>query len=188
MRTLLLAAVLLGLAAPALARPPQSPPFMRMDDLGPRLADLYQQLRQAELFAQKTRQERMILRFQQGAAEFEHKKLTDRAFVEEILVKWQAVQKPEERCEADHLRILALLSGALRARYNVVPIPKSERYQASKVLVKGLKSKYDIIRKTAIQCLDAIYGRTLLYRHDASPGQRNERYRKWVKEIDRLRK
>lgn len=176
------------LAAPALARPPETPPFMRMDELGPRLVDLAARLNKAELFEKKIRQERMILTFQEGAKRFEGKKLTDKGFVEEILVKWQAVQKAEEQCAADALRILLLLPGALKARYNIVPIPKAERYQASKILVKALKSKHDIIRKTAIQCLDAIYGRTLLYKHDAPPAHRIERYRKWLKEIDKLRR
>ncbi len=175
-------------AAPALARPPATPPYMRMDDLGPKLADLNAKLRKAELFASKIRQERMILRFERGDEEFENKKFSDRSFVEEILVKWQAVQKPEEECEADHLRILALLPRALKARYDIFPVPKAERYQASKVLVKALKIKHFVIRRAAILCLDAIYRRTLMYRADAPSGQRNDRYRKWLKEIDRLRK
>ena len=185
MRVLLLTVLFL---APALARPPETPPFMRMDELGPRLADLNAKLQKAELFAKKIRQERMILRFERGDKEFENKRFSDRSFVEEILVKWQAVQKPEEECEADHLRILALLPRALKARYDIFPVPKAERYQAGKVLVKALKSKHFVLRKTAILCLDAIYGRMLLYRPDASPGQRNDRYRKWLKEIDKLRK
>ena len=60
--------------------------------------------------------------------------------------------------------------------------------EGTDLLVKALKSKHDIIRKTAIECLYEIYGRTLLYRHNAPQGHRNERYRKWLKEIDKLRK
>ena len=159
-----------------------------MDELGPRLADLASTLNKAELFKKKIRQDRMILTFEQGAKKFEGKKFADKGFVEEILVKWPAVQPAEKKCSEEALRILALLKGSLKARYNLVPIPKSERYQASKILVKALKSKHDIIRRTAIECLYEIYGRTLLYRHNAPPGHRKERYRKWLKEIEKLRK
>ena len=113
---------------------------------------------------------------------------TDKDFVKAFLIKWPAVQKAEEKCHPDALRVLALLPDELKARYNFIPIPKEKRYQASRVLVKALRSKHDIIRKTAIECLNRIYRRTLLYRYNAPPGQRNERYRKWLKEIDKLRR
>ena len=44
------------------------------------------------------------------------------------------------------------------------------------------------LRKAAIDCLEAIYGRNLMYRADASPGRRDALKKKWVKEIEKLRK
>lgn len=179
--------LLLLLAAPAWARPPAQA-FMRMDELEYELAGLHDRLRKQELFAGKLRRERMIIRFGEGAESFEGKRLTDKGFVEEILVRWSEVQRNEADCNTEHVRILGLLPAALERRYNVVPIPKKARYDASKVLVKMLRSKHDILRKTAIDCLKGIYGTSLMYRPDATVGQRNERYRKWLKEIDKRRR
>ena len=186
MRSLLLLTLMAGVV---LANPPGRPGFLRMDELEPKLSERLAKLQKAEAFRRKPRLERMIIRFEQGAESFEGKKFSDQKFVDELLVRWADVQKPEEQCQADHVRILSLLPNALRTRYDVVPIPKKERYAASKVLVKGLRSKHDIIRRISIECLSALYGgRTLMYRHDAQPGMRNERARKWKAEIEALKK
>ena len=76
----------------------------------------------------------------------------------------------------------------MKARYDKIPIPKKKRHQASRVLVKGLTSKHDIIRKTSIDCLQALYDATLLYRYNASPGDRKERSQRWKRFIDKKRK
>ena len=175
--------LLLFLSASVMAKPP-SGLFLRMHDLEQQLSKLHSDLIKAEEFTKKPRQERMILRFQARAKEFEGKKFNDRAFAEEILIRWDAVQKIEAECDANDLRILRLMPDALRARYNEVPIPKAERYQASKVVLKLLKSKYLHLRKVGIDCLDAVYGHTLAYRADASPGMRSQRYQRWRRELD----
>jgi len=186
MRTLLLLALL---AAPLLARPPVVSQVLLMNDLEDKLMELHEKLRSSEAFANKVPQERMILRFQAGAKEFAGRKLNGQSLVKALLEDWKAIQKPMAQCDPEQIRVLEMLAAALEARYKVPPpIPKKERYLAAKVLVKALKSKYDIVRKTAIDGLEKVYGKTLLYRYDATPAQRNERYRKWLREIEKLRR
>ena len=186
MKTLILAALL---AAPVLARPPVVSQVIAMDELEGKLMELQEKLRGIEAFANKLPQERMILRFQAGAKEFEGRRMTGQSLVKAILEDWKAVQQPMERCSPEQIRILEMLPTALETRYNVPPpIPRKERHLAGKTLAKALKSKHDIVRKTAIDSLEKIYGKTLLYRYDATPAQRNERYRKWLREIEKKRR
>lgn len=88
---------------------------------------------------------------------------------------------------SERRRILTELPRAVKARYHRVPIPKEGRFEASRALVAALMSRHDAIRKTAISALDAIYGRTLLYRYDAPVKHRAEKHEKWVREIHKYR-
>jgi hypothetical protein len=85
--------------------------------------------------------------------------------------------------------VLLKLPHALKERYaKVVPIPKSARHKASVPLVKALTHKNFYVREAAIESLKAIYGRTLLYKPDATAGARKTKQAKWRKEIENLRK
>ena len=182
-------ALICCLAVPAFARPPEVPEFARMADLKMRLVDRLQTLRAKEEFARKPRQERMVLSFQREIVEFDGKKLTGELVARELFEKWAKLPKKEGDADAEVKRILALVPQAMKVRYaNVVPIPKNNRYQASKVLVAALLHKNFHVRKAAIDSLVAIYGRSLLYKPDASSGQRKARQKKWKREIEKLRR
>ncbi|MHC4959520.1 MAG: hypothetical protein ACYTGN_14230 [Planctomycetota bacterium] len=184
-RTLILLALV---ALPAAARPPTVTTILRMDELEVKLADLHDQLKAEEEFKNKPREERMILRFEQGAKTFEGKKLTGEMVCTAVLKDWKAVQKALAELTPAEAEILALLPGALGKRYKAPPIPKKERFAASKVLVKLLTAKQDTIRKAAIDSLFAIYDKSLLYKHDLPPAARRERQSKWSNEIKKLRR
>jgi len=182
-------ACLVLLVAPAIARPPVAPDFARMAELQIQLTDKLQTIRRKEEFARKPRVERMTLSFERGAAEFEGKKLTGERVAEELFEKWSELPKKEGDASPEVKRVLSLVPQAMKVRYaNVVPIPKNNRYQASKVLVAALVHKNFHVRKAAIDALVAIYGRSLLYKPDASPNQRKARQKKWKREIDKLRR
>jgi hypothetical protein len=184
-RTLFLLALV---AVPAVARPPSVTPILRMDELEVKLADLHDKLKAEEEFKNKPRVERMILRFDQGAKTFEGKKLTGEMLCNAILKDWKAIQQPMAQVAPADAAILALLPGALAKRYKAPPIPKKERYDASKVLVKLLTANHDTIRKAAIDSLFAIYDKSLLYKHDLPKAARRERQAKWRGEITKLRR
>lgn len=183
--------VLLLLSAPLLAKPPSQSSVTRMDDLDVQLTDLLDKLQKQEAFASKPREERMILRYMAGDKEFEGRKLTGQTLAKAILEDWKAVQKPLEEVTADETRILELLASALGQRFGKAappPIPKKPRYNASKVLLKALKSRHDTIRKAGIDALHAIYDQRLLYRYDASSGARREKIARWSREIERRKR
>ena len=103
-------------------------------------------------------------------------------------MRWEAVQRPLAETTSEQRRILGLLPGAVRGRYGGTPIPKEPRFEASRALVAALMSRHDTIRKAALEALDGIYGRTLMYRHDAPAEHRAEKHKRWVSEIHKLRR
>ncbi len=179
--------LLLALLPPAAAKPPVLPGYARMDDLESDLVANAQRMREEEEFAAKPFAERLILKFQEGATSYEHvKRLDGEDLAEEILEKWKEAQAEEVGKEV--ARILAMLPEALRARYDVNPIPKRERFKASKPLVDALTHKYTPIRQTAIDCLKAIYGQTRLYQPDLPLKKRIDIQKDWKKQIEKLSK
>lgn len=182
-------AVLVLLAAPLFARPPEIPDFDRLEEVEARLHSLRSQLREEEEFRAKPREEKMILLFQRGEEKFETKRLTGESLIDELFNKWPEARKDEDEFTPQTIAILGLLPGALRERYySVVPIPKLPRYKASRLLVKELGSKNVHLRRAAISCLEAIYGFTLMYDPEATPSRREAIRKKWQKEIDKLRR
>ncbi|MHC4225443.1 MAG: hypothetical protein ACYSUN_15745 [Planctomycetota bacterium] len=181
--------LLVALAAPAAGRPPEVPDFVRMDELDMKLLNLESRFRQEEEFAKKPRQEKMILLFMGGTPKFEGKTLTGEWMVKEVLEKWDVWKLPAEQTPQEARDVLVKLPHALKERYaKVVPIPKTARHKASLPLVKALTHKNFYVREAAIESLKAIYGRTLLYKPDATPGARKAKQAKWRKEIDSLKK
>jgi len=180
-------ALLLALLPPASAKPPVLPGYARMDDLESDLVSAAQRMREEEEFAAKPFAERLILKFQERATSYEHmKRLDGEDLVEEILEKWKEAQA--EEVDKEVVRILAMLPEALKARYDVNPIPKRERFKASKPLVDALTHRYTPIRQAAIDCLKAIYGQTRLYQPDLPPKKRMDIQKDWKKQIDKLSK
>ncbi len=184
MRHLWLAAVVLA-ACKATEPLEPAPPVKPID---PEVARLRSALRVSEHAREELALELMIVRFGQGASSFRGVELSDREFVERALVKWEAVQAPLASLTSEQLRILDLLPGAVRVRYNRVPISKEGRFEASRALVAGLMSKHDTIRRVAANALDRVYGRTLGYAYNAPEELRAAKYKEWVSVIHRLRR
>ena len=155
---------------------PKTPP-------DPEMERLRAELEAAETARNELLLEVMILRFGQGAKSFRGNEFDDRKFVEEIVVNWEAVQRSLLELTSEQRRVLSLLPGALRDRYNREPVPKGVRFEASRALVAALMSRHDTIRKAAIDSLESIYGVTWMYRHDAPAEHRAEKHKQWVSEI-----
>jgi hypothetical protein len=173
------------LAGVAFARPPTVPDFARMDELDSILLNLRHKYKEAEEFQRKPREERMILLFERSREDFEGKTLTGEYVVKELFEKWKVWRAKDKDTPAEAIRILMLLPDALKVRYATgYPIPKLARYKASVPLVKALTHKNLHIRTAAIECLEAVYGRTLFYRPDASPGARKKKQSEWKREIE----
>ena len=197
MRHLWLAAVVLAACkatGPVEPAPPTDPidpeidPIEPVEPVEPEIARLRGALRVSERAREELALELMIVRFGQGASSFRDLALSDREFVERALVKWEAVQAPLASLTSEQRRILDLLPGAVRRRYNHVPIPKEGRFEASRALVAGLMSKHDTIRRVATNALDLVYGRTLGYAYNAPEELRAAKYKEWVSVIHRLRR
>ncbi len=179
--------LLVAMPLAAEAKPPVVPGYARMDDLENDLASAAQRMREEEEFAAKPFAERLILRFQAGATSYEDvKRLDGEDLVEQILEKWKEAQA--EEVDKEVIRILALLPEALKARYDVNPIPKRERFKASKLLVEALVHRYTPIRQAAIDCLKALYGQTRLYQPDLPLKRRMDIKKDWQKLIEKLAK
>jgi hypothetical protein len=181
--------LLLIVAAPALARPPEIRDFVRMDELSMKLLNLQATFAREEAFRSKPRQERMILLFMSGAPKFENRQLTGEWVVREVLEKWAVWKLEEVLVPAGAKEIVKQLPHALKERFaKGGPIPKQARYKASLQLVKALTHKNFYVREAAIKSLQEIYGRTLLYKPDESPTTRRQKQRKWRQLIEKLKR
>ena len=183
MRTALAAALLAGLC---LAKPPYIQDFSRMEELTRKLNDVFTELREKEEFLSKPLQERIVIKFQQGAPSYEHlTKLTGEAVVKEIFKNWDAIEQDPPTEEVK--RVLAMLPDVLKKQYNIVPIPKRERFNASKPLVAALTHDAFHVRQAAIDCLRAIYGESRLYQADLPAPLRSKRKKEWERFIKKKR-
>ena len=184
----LVLALLIPVALPAVARakPPVVSGYARMEDLRQRMVARRDMLVKQEEFEKKPRVEKLILNFMRGKPTPEGRKLTGEIVVKEV-IKWEPLQRSAPTEES--LAVLAQLDDAMRERFAlVVPIPKRERYAASKQLVKALTHQYFHIRKAAIESLKAIYGDARFYQPEMSPAKRKQKQKEWQKYIESKRK
>ena len=177
-------ACLLLLAAPALAKPPGSRGFMRMDDLRAALAAKQQKLTALEEFTNKPLMERVFIKFTQGEDKYEKLDLTAEKVVK-LLLKWDAMDAPEPS-EAVQ-RVLNALPAALKARFDKIPIPRRDRHKASKPLVEALTHKHYHVRKAVFEALKLMYRYPSghFYQPDATEKLRKEKQKVWKRYIDR---
>jgi len=183
------AVCLLLLAREAGARPPSLPRFVRLDRLLAEYAERIEEVRRAEEFAAKPREEKLILFYRDGRPEFEGKKLTADYVVEELFEKWKAVQVESPRQE--DVATLLLLPDALKTRFQAAVLGaavKQDRWRASKTLVDALMSDHLHMRLAAIKSLEAIYTATFLYNPNDSRSDRSAKQRKWREHVDKMRR
>ena len=179
----ILAALLALLPAlAAFAKPPEVAGYARMDELRQRMVARKDQLAEIEEFERKPRVEKLIILFKRGTPKTpDGKKLTGEFLLKEVF-KWEPLLKVDPSPEA--LAILNQLPEAMRERYaRVVPIPKRNRYAASKQLVLALNDDYIHFRKAAIESLFAIYADRKFYQPEMAPSKRKAKQKEWSRYI-----
>ncbi|MGQ0612283.1 MAG: hypothetical protein ACT4PV_00825 [Planctomycetaceae bacterium] len=189
MRLVASAACLVVMGGLASARPPTTPDFVRIDRLLAEYTARIDELRRAEEFAAKSREEKLVLYYREGRAEYEGKKLTAAYVAEEIFEKWKAVQVETPRQE--DFSTLLLLPDAFKVRFQAAVLNrtvKEDRFRASKTMVDALLHDHLHIRQIAFRCLEAIYTATFLYDPNASRGDRSAKQKKWREHIDKMRR
>ncbi len=176
---------LLLLALAAAAQPPVVPDFVRLrkfkDDIASRLV----QLKNAEDFASKPMEEKMLLAFLDGQKEFGNEKLTGTLVVKTCLMKWADVQQAQPT-EAGK-RVLGKLPEVLYKRYtDVIDIPK-DRKDVAKDLLKALDSDFFHVRAAAFESLKKMYrtGSGFMYVPEMTKKERAEPIKAWTKFVNR---
>jgi len=178
---------LLLIAGMVAAKPPESKDFVRMNVLIPELAKRAKQLAEAEEYAKKPREEKMLITFARGERVFEKKKL-DGEFVAKTILDWAEVNQDPPTDAAK--RCLELLPVALEQEYaRVVEVDKRERYAASRVLVKALDSDYLHVRISAVAALKKVYRteNAFMYEPEMDKRDRKDAIRRWDSFIKKQR-
>ncbi|MHC4550379.1 MAG: hypothetical protein ACYTEZ_16545 [Planctomycetota bacterium] len=174
------------LACPAAAEPPQSTQFVRAKALLAKLAVRSAELKRKEEFQAKPREEKLVLRFKEGAEAFEGERLDGVYVIREIL-RWDPVRR---RIVPDKVkRALSLLPEAFRTRYGFVytrckALRKQKRH-AGELLVASLTDERRHVRELAIGCLQAMYGDLRPYRVDGDRNELKRRQKDWRRALPR---
>jgi hypothetical protein len=177
-------ALTLCLVSRAGAKPPESPRFARAKELLEKLEARSERLRQEEEFKAKPREERLVLKFKEGAEKFEGEELTG-AFVIREVMEWDRVRRkiPSD----DVKRVLLLLPEAFKARYGFVYTKskalRKQRRSASARFIAALNHDFRHVRKMAIDCLAAMYGVRRGYKVDASESERRKKQKEWRRAV-----
>ncbi|MHC4135190.1 MAG: hypothetical protein ACYS0K_09415 [Planctomycetota bacterium] len=174
------------LASRAEAKPPESPQFARAKELLEKLEVRSERLKQEEEFKAKPREERLVLRFKEGAETFEGEELTG-AYVIRAIMEWDRVRL---KVTPDDVKgVLLLLPEAFKARYGFIYTKskalRKQRRCASAHLVAALTHERRHVRKLAIECLDAMYGERHRYKVDAPEAERRRRQKEWRRALSR---
>lgn len=172
-------------AAAAAATPPEVHGFARMAELERRLNEVFAELKAKEDFANKSFEEQLIIKLGERADSWGTVKKLDAETVAERLLAWPAAQM--DQAPEDVIRILGLLPPVLKQRFDRIPVPKAERYQASLPLVKALTHDFLPLRRFAIDCLEKIYNTRNFYWPDLAPAERKKRQREWYSYIRRVK-
>jgi hypothetical protein len=179
-------ALLVCFASGLEAKPPESPGFARARELLEKLEVRSERLKQQEEFKAKPREERLVLRFKEGAATFQGEDLTG-AFVIRAIIGWNRAQL--EVVPDDVKRVLLVLPQAFEARYGFIYTKskalRKEKHSAGARLVATLTHERRHLRKLAIECLEAMYGVRHGYEVDASPAERKRKQREWRRALAR---
>ncbi|MHC4955318.1 MAG: hypothetical protein ACYTGZ_15810 [Planctomycetota bacterium] len=176
------------LAAAALAKPPQIEGFVRMDEFNRRLRTRFQELKEAEEFAQKPFPEKLLIRWNEGATSFESvRKLTGEVVLKEIF-EWDELigEKPSEAAD----RVAKSLPDVLKTKYGeatrLSTAFRRDRYKTARVLVDQLVKPPLHVRELAIKCLQMTYnGNRRGYVETDSSKKRLRRQKEWLDYIKR---
>jgi len=179
-------ALLMHLASRAEAKPPESPQFVRANELLEKLEARSERLKQEEEFKAKPREERLVLRFKEGATTFQGEELTGAYVIREIMA-WDRVRL--KVTPADVKRVLLVLPEAFKARYGFVYTKskalRKQRRCASARLVAALTHECRHVRRLAIECLDAMHGARHGYKVDAPLCERRRSQKEWRRAVSR---
>jgi hypothetical protein len=173
---------LLPLCVAAAAQPPAIKDFVRMRKFRENISARITTLVQDEEYAQKPREEKMLLTLEKGERTFEGKALTAEAVVETCLLKWADVQEatPTEAGK----RVLTRLPEVMGKRYaGVLDVDKRDRYDASAKLIKALDSESLPVRNAAFDALKKIYRTSTGFMYE--PTMTRKEREKPIKEWDR---
>ncbi len=178
------------LAVVAVAKPPASQDFKRIDAFNRELASRFQKFKEAEDFKQKPLPEKLVIKWSEGAKAFGGvKKLTGEAVIDAVF-EWDALSA-ENKSEAVD-RVLKLLPDVIKTRYGQAVVLnrsfKIERYNASRVLVDQLVKPPLHVRELAIECLKNMYGARRGYVAEDSKAKRQRRQKEWSTYIKQRKK
>ncbi len=184
----ILASVVALLTVVADAKPPETDGYARYNELRARLAARARRVQAEEEFKAKPIQEKYLIMYSRKAETFEGFKLTGENVVNEILFKWDDVQKPTKELSEAHLKVLEDMPNILAARYQTLKFDKKDRYNTARPLVKALQADRQHIRRAAINCLKRIYSNEgLFYQPDLPPNGRKDKARDWLRYIKKRR-
>jgi hypothetical protein len=170
---------LLLLATSAVAEPLAVKDFRRLRKLRDDVVGQIKVLKEAEEFALKPAEEKMLLAFEKNEKKFDNKPLTGKLVVTTCLLKWDAVQRAEPTEPAK--RVLARLPNVLFQKYTrAIEIPK-DRKEVANLLVDGLDSDFLHVRLAAFEALKLMYHTPngLFYNPTMSKKDRQESIKKW---------
>ncbi|MHC4817530.1 MAG: hypothetical protein ACYTF8_05715, partial [Planctomycetota bacterium] len=142
--------------------------------------------KQEEEFKAKPRVERLVLGFKEGAETFQGEELTGAHVIREVM-EWDRVRL---KVVPDDVKgVLLLLPEAFKARYGFIYTKsktlRKQRRCASGRLVALLTHERRHVRKLAIECLEAMYGKRHGYKVDAPEGERKRKQREWRRALPR---
>jgi hypothetical protein len=148
--------VLVLLAGAAVAQPPEVKDFRRLRKFRDDIASEIVQFKEAEEFALKPREEKILIAYDKGDKKFENKSLTGPLVLETCFLKWDQVQQAEPSEAAK--RVLAKLPDVFFKKYaQAIEVSKRERKSVSLDLVDALDSDYLHVRACAFDALKKMY-------------------------------
>lgn len=179
--------ILLLLAVAAAAEPPAVKDFRRLKELRDDVAGRAQKFLDAEEYAKKPREEKMLIAFERGEKRFENKPLSGELVVQTCLMKWAEVQQAEPT-EAGK-RVLGKLAPVLFEKYGkAIEVPK-DRKDVGKLLCDALDSDFLQVRAAAFDALKLMY-RTpsgFMYVETMDKKARREAIATWKKFVSKQR-
>jgi len=179
----LIPVLLLSLAAGA--QPPAVKDFRRLRVLRDNIASKYRQLKDAEDFALKPPEEKMLIAFANGDKKFDGKPLSGKLVVTTCLKNWDAVQQAEPTDPVK--RVLEKLPDVLFQKYTkAIEVPK-DRKEVALVLVDALDSDLPHIRVAAFESLKLMYHTPsgFFYVVTMSKKERKEPISKWKRFVSK---
>jgi len=179
---------LLLLTVAVAAQPPVVQGYRRLRKLRDDILSQIRLLKEAEEYALKPAEEKMLIAFTNGEKKFDNRTLTGKIVVTTILEKWDLAQEPDPAKLSEPVkRVMKDLPNVLFEKYTrAIEVPR-DRKDVANVLVDALDSECIHIRVCAFESLKLMYHTPngLFYNPNMSKKERQDSIKKWKKLVGR---